>query len=84
MSTKTCELCDATIGETDKECPACGADLEAVNEQVEAVERANKILEKRKAKAAPPVPPTPTPQPQPEPKKKQSVFSKLALKKKGS
>lgn len=77
--TKVCPLCDATIGKTDATCPSCNEEIENVDEEAKVVERANKLLEKRRLKANPPTPPVP----QPQPKKKTSIFQSLALKKKG-
>lgn len=77
MAEKECPVCEKTIGETDTICPACGTDLEILQEELASVERVNKVLENRRKKETPP-----TPEPQPEPKK-MSVFRKLALKKKG-
>ena len=79
MSQKVCEVCEATIGETDKTCPACGSDLELLPEEIASYERVNKVLENRKKKVVPP----PAPAPQPQPAKKLTVFQRLALKKKG-
>lgn len=76
MATKQCEACDAKIGENEKVCPACSADLESLEQTVSEVDRANKILAKRKAKETPP-----TPENQPE-TKKQGFFSALASKRK--
>lgn len=81
--TKTCEVCEATVGKTEVKCPACGVEFEALEEEVGIVTRAMTVAEKRrKAKEATPEP-APTPQPQPitdEPKKK-SIFRSLALRK---
>jgi len=54
MATKECLDCEAKIGATEKVCPACGADLEALEEAVTAVEKANKIIARRKAQEGPP------------------------------
>lgn len=79
MATKQCEACDTTIGESEKTCPACGVDLETLEEEVAAVDRANTILQKRKAKVVP----APTPELEPKPAiKKGSIFRRLALKNK--
>lgn len=55
-NTKKCEYCDETIGKSETKCPKCGTDFEALEEDVKAIERANKVIEKRKAKDAPPEP----------------------------
>ena len=78
MPAKECPVCEAKIGETDTTCPACGTDLETLQQEIESVERVNKVLENRKKKETPPAP-----APQPQPEKKLSIFAKLALKKKG-
>ena len=54
--TKKCEACDVVIGKTETKCPACGVDLEELEEAVKVVERANAIIEKRKKAALPPAP----------------------------
>jgi hypothetical protein len=76
MPAKECPVCEAKIGETDQTCPACGTDLETLQQEIESVERVNKVLENRKKKEVP------APAPQPQPEKKLSIFAKLALKKK--
>lgn len=78
MPEKICEVCNAKIGETDTVCPACGADLETLEQEIESVVRATKVIEKRRKAAEPPQPPPP---PAP-PKKKLTIFQALALKKK--
>lgn len=54
MSTKTkeCPVCDTVIAETETKCPnaLCGADLAELEENVKAVDAANKVIAKRKAK----------------------------------
>ena len=69
--TKSCEVCDTTIAETETKCPSCGADLAELEENVKVVSAANTVIAKRKAKEEaekkakeekehPPAPKTPT------------------------
>jgi hypothetical protein len=77
--TKQCEVCDATIAESETNCPSCGTDLAELEENVKAVESAQTVLEKRKKKAAPVVLSTPVTPPAPT-----STFARLrGLHKKG-
>lgn len=73
MATKECINCDAKIGDTETKCPACGVEIAELESEVGAVDRALKILEKRKKQAAPP-----EPEPTPEPKKKKSFLHNLS------
>jgi RNA polymerase subunit RPABC4/transcription elongation factor Spt4 len=79
METQTCENCEAVISTTETKCPKCGVVFEDLNDAIATVERAQTIIEKRKAKAAPPAPaPTPTPTPQPAPvAEKRNPFTSL-------
>src|SRR5260221_374375 len=71
--TKKCIECDQEIGKSETTCPKCGADLAELEQEMEVVSRANRLLEKRKAQATPtPITETPT-----APKKKTSIFSSL-------
>jgi RNA polymerase subunit RPABC4/transcription elongation factor Spt4 len=54
--TKHCEACDAEIGKDEKVCPKCAVDFDELEETVTAIDRANAVLAKRKAKAVPPEP----------------------------
>lgn len=49
-TTKICESCDAEIGASETKCPKCGIIFEELEEAVSAVERAQSVLEKRRAK----------------------------------
>lgn len=73
METKVCDECDAQIGQTEEKCPKCGTDQAELDELANAVQRGQKIIEKRAKRNAPPAPPAP-PAPQAE---KSTVSSKL-------
>lgn len=51
-TTKFCDSCDAEIGATEKVCPKCQTDLEELDETVNAVSKAQAVIDKRKAKEA--------------------------------
>lgn len=57
--TKVCDSCDVECGLTEEKCPKCGAEFAELDELASAVERGQKILEKRKARQNPPAPPEP-------------------------
>ena len=77
-ATRTCDNCDVIIAKTEKICPACKTDLEELDENVKAVEAAQKVIEKRKKKTAPPTTAPTGAQP------KTSTFTRLRdLRKKG-
>lgn len=61
-ATKKCDGCDATIAKDEKKCPACGLDLEELDNNLAQLEQLEKVREKRR-KAA-------NPEPAPAPKKK--------------
>lgn len=71
METKKCLECEQEIAVTEKKCPKCGADLETLEQEVAVVERAQKLLEKKRKRETPPEPPAP---PVPE---KSSIFASL-------
>jgi len=48
--TKQCEVCDTVIAKSETKCPSCGADLSELEENIKAVDAANKVIAKRKAK----------------------------------
>jgi len=48
--TKICPECDKEIGVSETVCPSCSTNLEELEETVAAVEKANKVLEKRRKK----------------------------------
>lgn len=54
--TKKCECCEAEIGKDEKVCPKCSVDFDELEETVTAIDRANAVLAKRKAKETPPTP----------------------------
>ena len=77
--TKKCEHCDAEIGATETSCPKCGVNFEELEEVISTLDKANKVLEKRRKAAQPPEPPAP-----PAPAKKKtgiSLFRSLGGKK---
>lgn len=53
-TTKQCDACDAEIGVSEEKCPKCGEVFADLDELVTAVEKANRIAEKRKKKNTPP------------------------------
>lgn len=64
--TKECPNCNVKVGKDEKICPSCKVDFDELEDAVTTVDRANKILEKRRTPPAPPapeVPPTPVHQP---------------------
>jgi len=70
--TKVCDDCDSVIAADAKVCPACGMDFEETEETIKALDHAEKVRAKRKARS------------QKEPEKKvetpnqpESVFRKL-------
>jgi len=72
--TKTCEVCDQVIGKSEKICPKCSTDFDALEDEVKVVTRAQTVAERRRKAALPP-----EPKPEPEPAK-HSVFRSLAPK----
>jgi len=64
--TTKCENCDAIIAKDEKKCPACGINLEELEQSLKDLETLEKIREKRKKKTEPP----------PQPKKK-GLFGNL-------
>lgn len=72
--TINCPECDVTIGKDEKECPSCHVNIEELEEAISTVERANKVIEKRKRASVPPPPETPEPE---APKKKSSIFTRF-------
>lgn len=72
MPTKVCLSCEKEIGESEKDCPACGVNLEELEDAVATVEKAQAILDKRRKPITPPVP-----EPTPEPAKKTSRLVSL-------
>lgn len=70
--TKICEVCDQEIGKSEEKCPRCGTIFAELDAELQVVERAQKVFDKRKAKIVPP-----PPAPAPTPKKKSSVFASL-------
>jgi len=66
--TRTCPECEQEIGETEKNCPKCGLDLDEFSEEILSnLDRGISIVEKRRKKKTPPEPP-PAPKPQPQTK----------------
>lgn len=72
MEKKNCIECGQEIAASEKKCPACSADLETLEQEVEVVERAQKLIEKKKARETPP-----PPSPETTPAKKKSIFASL-------
>jgi RNA polymerase subunit RPABC4/transcription elongation factor Spt4 len=54
--TKQCPKCDAVIATTETKCPACGVDLEELENAIATVEAAQAVIEKRR-KATPQIAP---------------------------
>lgn len=71
--TKVCENCEQEIGASEKVCPKCGTDFEALEQEIGVIERAQKVLTKRNK-----VKETPTPETKPAAKK--SIFASLTRK----
>ena len=67
---KLCPECEAKIGAKEETCPACGINIEEFEESISAVERVNKVIEKRKGQG--------TSAPSVTPAKKKSILSGLA------
>lgn len=74
METKECPNCNVKVGKSEVTCPSCKVNFEELEDAVTTVERAQKIIEKRKP--APPAPPTPPP-PTNQPEAKRNVFTSL-------
>lgn len=72
--TKKCEVCEQEIGASEKVCPKCSTDFDALEDEVKVVERARTVAEKRRKAIQPPVVP-PVTQPA-----KRSIFRSLAPK----
>jgi hypothetical protein len=71
-ATKNCEVCEQEIGASEKVCPKCSTDFEALEEELKVVERARTVAEKRRKAALPP-------ETKPEVKPaKRSIFRSLA------
>lgn len=76
--TKKCEVCEAEIGESEKVCPKCSTDFDALEEAIKTIDTADTVRTKRrKAKEAEAAPPVVPPQPQPA---KRSIFASLTRK----
>jgi RNA polymerase subunit RPABC4/transcription elongation factor Spt4 len=73
-ATKKCEVCEQEIGESEKVCPKCATDFEAMEDEIRVVTRAQIVAERRRKAALPP-----EPEVKPEPAKR-SVFRSLAPK----
>lgn len=74
METKVCENCDTQVSLAELTCPKCGVTFSDLEDAITTVQRANTILEKRKAKTVPApevVPPVTAPE------KKVSVLTSL-------
>jgi RNA polymerase subunit RPABC4/transcription elongation factor Spt4 len=72
--TKECEVCSQIIGSSEKVCPKCGTDFDALEDEVKVVQRAQSVAAKRAKAIVPPEPPPPA--------KKPSIFRSLAAKEK--
>ena len=70
MATKECPNCEQEIGESETTCPRCQVNISDLEDEISVVDRAQKVIERRKAKEAAPVP-TPT-------AKKRTIFRSLA------
>lgn len=77
--TKECPNCDAKIASSEVKCPACGVNIEELEDAVTTVETAQKVIEKRRAKNAPAAPP----EQQPEKKSSKLLSLGSALRKRG-
>lgn len=80
MAAKTCDNCETVIGETDAKCPKCGVDIAELTEDMDALERTQTALERRRKRN------TPAPEPKTEdqpPARKGSFLRNIAGRKRG-
>lgn len=52
--TKECPSCDKEIGNSETKCPACGIEIEELENAIATVSKAQEVIDKRKKKSIPP------------------------------